>query len=177
MVDEEEDDLLCNKDESRGYSHKKHTAGLFVGCCLHAVVYGFHMMVQPEGRKDLMKVLYERFPKEVLDLLCVVFDFNCQAAEYMLNRDPETFSDIRLLIDQFHAMSHKCADVFKMQSFAEFQELVTTSSESANLFIQRMHSQAPFMKQETFMLLCQTILGVRNWLFCKDLELKKQKHQ
>ena len=85
VAEEEEDDLLCNKDESRGYAHKKHTAGLFVGCCLHAVVYGFHMMVQPEGRKDLMKVLFERFPKEVLDQLCVVFDFNCQAAEYMLN--------------------------------------------------------------------------------------------
>lgn len=36
------------------------------------VVYGFHIMVDPEGRKDLFYTLYERLPQHVLDKLVVV---------------------------------------------------------------------------------------------------------
>ena len=35
-----ETELFCLKEEVRGYATQKHTAGLFVGCCLHAVCYG-----------------------------------------------------------------------------------------------------------------------------------------
>ena len=115
-VDTAEAELFCHKEETVNYANKKHTAGIFVGCCLHGVMYGFHMMVAPEGRKDLHKVLYERMPQEVLDQMHVVYDFSCQAAEYMLNREPDMFAKIRLFVDRFHAMSHKCADVFKMQA-------------------------------------------------------------
>ena len=35
-------------------------------------MYGFHIMVDAEGRKDLFYVLYERYPQEDLDKLVVV---------------------------------------------------------------------------------------------------------
>ena len=41
-------------------------------CCEHGIVYGFHMMIDPEGRKDLFYTLYERLPQAVLDNLTVV---------------------------------------------------------------------------------------------------------
>lgn len=126
-------------------------------------------MVAPEGRKDLMKVLYERMPQEVLDELCVVFDFNCQEAEYMLNRCPALFSKTRLFIDRWHGRSHKCASVFKLQVFHDFQNLLSTSSESLNFFLQKLHGQTPFMKQETYVALLLTVMGVRNWFLNNQL--------
>jgi hypothetical protein len=68
----------CEKTEDNTYNNKDITAGCFEGGCLHTVCYGLHMMLTPEGRKDLFKVCYERFPKEVLDELNVIFDFGCQ---------------------------------------------------------------------------------------------------
>ena len=44
------------------------------------------MMFGPEGRKDVMKVLYERYPQDALDNLLRIYDFSCQAAEYCANR-------------------------------------------------------------------------------------------
>ncbi len=43
-------------------------------------------MFGPEGRKDVLKVLSERYPQVVLDNLTVIYDFSCQAAEYCPNR-------------------------------------------------------------------------------------------
>lgn len=166
-----ETDLFCLKEEKRGYTAQKHTAGLFVGCCLHAVCYGFHSMVAPEGRKDLLKVLYERMPQEVLDQMHVLYDFNCQQGEYMLNRVPEMFSNIRLFIDRFHATSHKCASAFKLQAYPVFQELPSTGSESLNLFLQHLHGQAPFMRQDTFVSIVRACVGLRNYIFnCRLLK-------
>jgi hypothetical protein len=127
-------------------------------------------MVVPEGCKDLLKVLYERMPQEVLDELHVVYDFNCQEGEYMLNRLPQMFSKIRLFIDCFHAMSHKCASVFKLQAFSVFQELVSTGAEALNNFLQRLHGQTPFMKQETFMVLMEALVGLRNYSMNEEIE-------
>ncbi len=93
----------------------------------------------------------------------------------MLNRIPDMFAHTRLFIDRFHATSHKCADVFKLQAFGEYQELISTASESLNLFLQRFHGQAPFMTQATFMLLLSNIVGVRNYMLNKEmLQLQKQ---
>ena len=106
-----EAELFCLKEEKRSYSTQKHTAGLFVASCLHAVCYGFHHIVQPEGRKDLLKVLYERFSQEVLDQLHVLYDFNCQAGEYLLNRVPHMFSKTRLFIDSCLPQVCRCVQV------------------------------------------------------------------
>jgi hypothetical protein len=172
-----ETELFCIKDETRSYESQKHTAGMFVASCLHGVCYGFHHMVQPEGRKDLMKVAYERFPKEVLDSLHILYDFNCQAGEYMYNRYPDLFSHTRLFIDRWHAASHKCAAVFKLQAYPVFQELVSTGPEALNRFLQYMHGQAPFMRQETQMALLKATTGVRNKLINEELKRLQKEFQ
>jgi len=173
--EDEEKDIFCIKEEQKGYAGKKHTAGLFVGCCCHGIGYGFHSMVAPEGRKDLMKVLYEHMPQKVLDQLIVVFDFNCQEGEYMLNRCPELFQHTRLYIDRFHSKTHKCLSTFKLEAFPVYQELISTSSESLNFILQRLHSQTPFMTQELFVDIIIGIIGVRNALGnAKFLELKNK---
>lgn len=167
--EKEDENIFCHKVEAKGYSLKDLIAGLFIACCLHGIGYGFHCMVAPEGRKDLMKVLYERMPQAVLDELCVVYDFNCQEGEYMLNRKPEMFQHTRLFIDRWHSMSHKCASIFKLDSYPNLQELISTSSESLNNVMQRLSSQTPFMTQETFMAVCEGVMGVRNALLNRKL--------
>jgi hypothetical protein len=102
---------------------------------------------------------------------CDVYDFNCQEGEYMLNRVPEMFGKTRLFIDHFHATSHKCASTFKLQAYPVFQELVSTGSESLSLFLQRLHEQAPFTKQETFVAVVRVCAGLQNYMF--NSELKK----
>lgn len=166
---EEEDSIYCVKVEPKGYSHKDLTAGMFIGCCPHTIGYGFHSMVAPEGRKDLLKVLYERMPQEVLDQLLVMFDFNCQEAEYMLNREPEMFKHTQLYIDRFHARTHKCSSVFKLDAYPSLQELISTCNESLNFIMQRLHSQTPYMTQETYIEVSSGVMGVRNALLNKNL--------
>lgn len=60
--------------------------GVFIVCCEHGVVYGYHLMVDPEGRKDLFYVLYERFPQQDLDNLTVV----CVANLFVQSNSPVT---------------------------------------------------------------------------------------
>ena len=163
--------LQCTKAEMLQYKNCRLIAGTFVGCCPHTVSYGFHLMVDPEGRKDVMKVLYKRMPQEVLDKLCIVYDFGCQEAEYMLNREPNMFRKTRVFIDRFHAMSHKCSSVFKLQAYLTLKKLVSTSSESLNTFLQKtLHTQAAFMKQETYVEMLGGILGVCNWFLNNEAE-------
>lgn len=172
--DEEEKNIFCLKEEVKGYAGKKHTAGLFCACCPHGIGYGFLMMLKPEGRKEVLKVLYEYIPKEVLDQLVVVYDFNCQEGEYMLNRCPQLFDHTRLFIDRWHSKTHKCPSAFKLDAYPKFQELVSTANESMNSVLQRLHSQTPFMSQELYVDVVGGIMGVRNALFnAKHLQLEK----
>src|SRR5262249_46457422 len=66
--------------------NKQTAMGIFFGVCIHRVCYGFHIMKEPEGRKDLFYVLMRYWPKENLDNLTVLYDFYCQTDEYLLNR-------------------------------------------------------------------------------------------
>lgn len=165
-----EAELFCVKEEQRGYKHRKLIAGEYVSVCLHGIVYGLHLMLEPEGRKDMAKVLYERFPKEVLDAgPCFLYDFNCQTAEYLYNRFPEQFVHVCLFIDRWHAASHKCASIFKLQTYPVYQQMVSTASEMANSFLQYMHGQTPFMRQETHMTLMKATTGIRNLIINDEL--------
>ena len=161
---------LCKKTENLNYKQKPYTAGIFVGCCVHNICYGFHNMYAPEGRKDLFKVLYERMPYEVLKDLNVIFDFACQAAEYASNQEPKLFSRTKFFIDRFHSRGHKRCAAWKLHSYPYFSELCSTASESLNSFLQNFHTQCSFMKQETFMLFIQLVVTVRNWIISNKLE-------
>lgn len=159
----------CQKTESSGYSSKDLIAGLFVGCCVHRICYGFHLMVEPEGRKDLMKVLYERMPEPVLNSLTILFDFSCQAGVYCVRREPIMFAQTKFLIDRFHSLSHKCADHWKLKNYPSFFYMQSTASESLNSNLQPFQSMCAYMKQGTFIKFLSLYIGVRNWLKNKKL--------
>lgn len=154
----------CKKVENTKYKEKDQIAGLFVGCCTHTFCYGWHCMFGPEGRKDVMKVLYERLPEKVLDNLVVIYDFGCQAAEYCIKREPVMFARTQFFIDRFHGSNHKCASFWKLMSYPGFSELISTASETLNAFLQRFHSQCAYMRQDTYMLFLEVVITVRNWL-------------
>ena len=87
----------CKKVENTKYREKNQIAGLQEVCCSHTVCYGWHCMFGPEGRKDVMKVLYERMPQTVLDNLIVIYDFAYQAGEYCIKKKPECFAKLSFL--------------------------------------------------------------------------------
>ena len=126
-------------------------------------------MIQSEKRKDLAKVLVERMPKEVLAKLHILYDFNCQAREYLYNRFPDLFAFTKFLIDRWHAASHKYASVFKLQEYPVFQQLVSMGTEVLNKFLQHMHRQTSFMKQETKVTLIKAVVEIRNYLINEEL--------
>jgi hypothetical protein len=169
-VDSAADAEECKKVENTKYKEKDQTAGLLVTCCTHTFCYGWHCMFGPEGRKDVMKVLYKRMPQTVLDNLIVIYDFACQAAEYCIKREPKMFSKTQFFIDRFHATNHKCASFWKLTSYPGFAELASTASESLNAFLQRFHSQCAFMRQDTYMLFLEVVITVRNWLINERLK-------
>ncbi len=65
-------DGQCRKSVQGSGSMRFQVPGVFIVCCEHGVVYGFHLMVDPEGRKDMFYVLYEHYPQKNLDELTVV---------------------------------------------------------------------------------------------------------
>ena len=65
-------DGSCRKKEQDKGSDRYQLLGIFIVCCEHGHIYGFHMMIDPEGRKDLFHLLYERYPQTELDGLTVV---------------------------------------------------------------------------------------------------------
>lgn len=161
---------ICAKTEDNTYANKGKVAGIFVSTCVHRICYGFHIMYEPEGRKDLHKVLYERMPQEVLQNLTVVFDFACAAAPYSCRREPELFGRVKWLIDRFHSYSHKCSDFWKMASYPTIAKMCSTASESLNAKVQNFDSACGYMRQETFMTFMTLIFGILNYL--KEQETK-----
>ena len=62
--------------------------------------------------------------------------------------------------------AHMCA----LQTLsAALQELISTASEALNSVMQRLHSQTPYMTQETYIDVVQGIMGVRNALLNRSL--------
>ena len=148
-------DDLCAKTEDNTYKNKDLTAGLFIGCCMHKVCYGFHLMLEPEGRKDVMKVLYERIPQEVLDGMTILFDFACQAGVYCTRREPTMFAQTKFLVDRFHGMTHKCSEFWKLGNYPGFAQMQSTASERFNAFLAPFNVMCAYMKQETGITLAQ----------------------
>ena len=132
QLPDEQSELVdeCTKVEDKSYKTRDLIPGIFAACCPHQICYGFHMLVIPEERKDLMKVLYERIPEDVLKQATVLYDFACNAGEYIALREPKLFSMTQLLIDRFHSGNHKCSSLWKINTYPGFNDLVSTASEA-----------------------------------------------
>lgn len=82
---EEESEInknVCKKQNTRKYTNKNNITELFIVCCIHTICYSFHLMLVPEGRKELFKVLFKRILCYMLNHLNVIFDAACQGGEY-----------------------------------------------------------------------------------------------
>lgn len=82
-----EDGSCRKKEDTHSKSKKNLIPGIFLCVCTHQVLplpnelilnyflqicYGFHLMTDHEGRKDLFYTLYERWPEDKLKKLTVV---------------------------------------------------------------------------------------------------------
>ena len=69
-----------------------------------------------------------KMPKEV------DFDFNCQAKEFIDNREPALFAKTRMKLEPVHGIKHKCGKQFKhSRGFLENKNLNLSLAESDGL--------------------------------------------
>jgi hypothetical protein len=72
--------------------------GVFVFCCPHRVIFGFHTMLRGESPRDAFAVLYTRLRREDLpEVLC--YDNACALRNYSMRRAPAHFANVRFVVD------------------------------------------------------------------------------
>lgn len=102
----------CNKDFM---TFKNKTGYIEVFRCLnHRMCIGFHIGDQ-ESINDIFSVLFQywKTPPKV----CVA-DFQCNAAVYISNREPEHFKEMVNIVDQFHSTDHvQCSPAVNAKYF------------------------------------------------------------
>lgn len=101
------EEAQCQKKDAKK-DKRSLTYGVLLVICQYQKCYGFHLMVESEGRKDVYTILYEYMPNCVLHSLHIIYDFGCNLREYMLNWEPLLFQHVMVYIDRFHFKGHKC---------------------------------------------------------------------
>jgi hypothetical protein len=89
------------KSGKKGSAAKRsnRSRGVFVFCCPHRVIYGFHVMLRGESPRDPFAVLYTRLRREDLPKV-VVYDNACALRNYCMRRAPPHFADVRFVVDR-----------------------------------------------------------------------------
>lgn len=77
----------------------KRSRGVFVFCCPHRVIYGFHTMLRGESPRDAFTVLYTRLRREDLPET-LVYDNACALRNYCMRRAPAHFANVRFVVDR-----------------------------------------------------------------------------
>jgi hypothetical protein len=125
---------FCRKETVNTGTQRKTNPGVMFGLCPHGIVYGFHLMAEPEGRKDIFYVIWRYWPKDMVDKLLIIFDFGCQQDEYFFNREPEFFARCRVFIDKFHGKGHTCSPLYHLTFYPTLQTINTSVVEQFNPF-------------------------------------------
>lgn len=96
----------------------KWTPGLFLVCCGHGIIYGFHFLKHHESPNDFFTLLLTRFPRDQLPRV-VAYDNGCKLHEFTLNRAPWMLrGGPVIMVDSFHfgghqlVPTHKCPHAF-----------------------------------------------------------------
>ena len=120
---------------------------------IHGHCYGFHIVVNSEGRKDPFSSLYmyaEKPPSEVF------YDFSCQLEEYCLNREPHFWRDCRFFHDIFHGFCHKCPFVYNSKRIPALDQGINSEiCEQFNAYIKKIKFSARSMNQSHFVFYLQ----------------------
>lgn len=130
-------------------------------CPLHGHVYGFHLILGSEGRKDAFGAIYkykESAPKEFY------YDYACNLAEYCLNREPGFFKDTRFWHDLFHSLPHLCGKGFKTERVEMLSAVNSEICEQFNSYLQCIKYTASHLRQSNLMLFIQFM----SYLWNKD---------
>jgi len=131
---EDPGEKFCRKETINTGTFRKCNPGVVFCLCPHGIVYGFHLMKDPEGRKDIFYVIWRFWPKDKVDLLTLIFDFGCQQDEYFFNREPEFFARCRIFVDKFHGNTHKCSPLYHLGNYPQYQAPNTSVVEQFNPF-------------------------------------------
>jgi hypothetical protein len=107
---------LCTKYKNQT---KALTPGLFVMHCMKCKsCIGFHMMPASESPRTLFEVVYTRWRRPPR---LIVYDNNCHAHAYFLNREPQFVKDTTFLIDKIHFKGHVgCCIGYDIAAYPEY---------------------------------------------------------
>jgi hypothetical protein len=89
------------KGGKRGSATKRpnRSRGVFVFCCPHRVISGFHVMLRGESPRDPFAVLYTRLRREDLPEV-IAYDSACSLRNYCMRRASAHFADVRFVVDR-----------------------------------------------------------------------------
>ncbi len=131
--------------------------------------YGFHIIVNSEGRKDVFTpvFLYKNIaPKELF------YDFSCQLEEYCLNREPKFWRCCRFWHDVFHGFSHKCPYVYCSKRIRCLESANTEICEQFNAYLQKIKYSGRSMSETHFIFYLQFFIHKWNEERRKEYEKK-----
>lgn len=140
---------VCTKRTS--YSNTRGPGCFFVYCLQHRVCLGFHMLRNHESPQTIFEVLFTRFktPPKVL-----VYDNGCNASEFILNREPNFFKEMRIVIDGLHFHNHvNCSKVFDIRQYPEYQNSAAVLAEIRNAKLRNLKGHLLFANTNNFMVI------------------------
>ncbi len=131
--------------------------------------YGFHVIPEHEGRKDVHASAYLYLPQAPED---VFYDFSCQAEEYCLNREPKYWRNTRWWHDIFHGFTHKCPFVYNSRRITALKEINSEICEQFNSYLQKIKYSCKAMSQSHFIFFLQFFID--KWSEDKERKFKKR---
>lgn len=137
-------------------------------CPSHGHVYGGHMIVGGEGRKDPFSSLY-KFCETAPEI--IFYDNACQFSEYSLTREPKFFRNSLVYHDAFHSYAHICSKTFKSKRIPSLK-VNTIICGQFNAGLKSIRTIASHLSQAHFMFLVQ--LYCHFWNKKKTLQVRKQ---
>jgi hypothetical protein len=152
-----DEERVCNKNFQTGGAR---TGGLMTVFCEHGVCYATFIMKKSESRDHLFSfmVKFLETPPKVL-----VYDFGCAVMDYCLNRLPNWFKDMVVLVDKFHYENHKaCSSSFNMRQFEDLKLLNSQIAEQCNAKLRRINPTLHKSSQPFFMAILRQYLSAWN---------------
>lgn len=151
--------------------HRHFSPGVFLICCPHGTILGFCAMQDHESVHTAFEFIVERFetPPGM-----IVYDNGCNLYRYGMMRCPGIFSQIRILIDKFHAPGHVlCPPSFTFQYYPDdteamlgrttYGDLNTQVVEQTNARLRKFEKSLGFMTQENYISFVRVIASLLNF--------------
>ena len=147
----------CNKLFPKGSDR---TGGVMTVFCEHGICYSAFILARAESRDHLFTfmVKYLEKPPQVL-----VYDFGCAALDYCLNRLPDWFKDMIVLVDRMHWDNHTaCCTGFNMRLYEDLKCLNSQIAEQCNAALKKINPTLHRSSQSFFMALLRQYLHAWN---------------